>query len=1293
MQDVNDVPVITGQRTVSTLEDQPIAIIPAHLLVSDPDNTWPSDFTIQASPGENYTVSGLTVTPALNFSGTLSIPVTVNDGEHTSAPFALQITVTPVNDAPVIAGQVTLTTSEESPLSVSVSSLSIDDPDNVYPSDFALMLGPGSSYMLEGNTVIPAKDFSGMLSVPARVSDGIDDSAPFDLQISVTDVNDAPVITGQVALSTPENQGIAIDLSHLIISDPDNSSFTLSILAGAGYTVAGNFVTPSSGFNGDLTVKVFVSDGIANSNEFPMVISVIPVNDPPTIVGQRTISTAEEMPITLSLADVTATDPDNTFPEGFSFTVLPGDHYTFSGNLVTPSPDFTGSLYVNVIVSDGLANSEPYALLVTVTPVNDAPVITGQSAVSTNEETAVVIGLDNLVVDDPDNAYPAGFSLIVFAGDNYAVDGTTLLPATDFSGVLDVTVQVSDGQLTSNVFHLRVDVLAVNDKPVITGQLPVQTDEDTPVTILLSHLTVLDPDNPYPAGFSLSIAPGQNYTATGATILPGLNFNGTLNVPVTVSDGVSSSDPFIFQVQVGNANDAPVITGQSALSTNEETAVTLTLAHLAVTDPDNPYPTGFSLLVSPGANYTVEGATITPSLNFAGVLTVPVRVNDGINNSATFDFQLQVNQINDPPSFAAIANQEIMENATAGSAKITEISKGPMEDYQQLTFVATSGNTAVIEDPVVQYDGTGSTAILSYVLKPHASGIVTLTVVAIDNGGNAPPHQNSYSSTFQVTVVDINDRPTLDEISAVTIMEDAEQQNITLTGISAGPGESQTLSLNVTTDKPQFFDLLELDYASPATTGLIRFKTKANVAGTAVMSITVTDNGNGVAPHANTLTRKFSVIIQPVNDPPAFTSQPVTLAVPGEPYEYRITATDPDGDKLAFSAVVKPPWVSLATDKNGSARLYGKPPAGTLGNVEISLQARDATTYAEQKFNIYVNARPELADLSAATEEDTPFVFPANFFAAGYSDRNNNPIQTILIATLPTSGVLSLADVAVKAGDTIPASSISLLTYVPQENVYGSDSFRWNASDGYHTSASPSRVNVSVIPVNDPPRVVFQNDTLYYEVDGETALLAPVLGIEDPDDDTLSRASVAFHTSTYRPQMDVLEFQSTSKIRGQFDVQSGVLSLTGSATLEEYREALRSVRYVYLNTIDPILEQKRVTFLLSDQRSEGEGRDKVIVLKYTFVEFEIPTAFTPNGDQANDTWVIDRPGGGLEEMNDAVVSVYDKHGVLVHRSKGFEHPWDGTMNGELLPAGTYFFTIDLQLRNKKTYRGIVTILR
>ena len=93
-----------------------------------------------------------------------------------------------------------------------------------------------------------------------------------------------------------------------------------------------------------------------------------------------------------------------------------------------------------------------------------------------------------------------------------------------------------------------------------------------------------------------------------------------------------------------------MITSQTGpLSTPEETDIVLTLADLAVTDPDNSYPADFTLTVQTGANYTLAGTTVTPDTDFVGTLNVPVTVNDGIDDSAAFVVSIDVTPVNDVP--------------------------------------------------------------------------------------------------------------------------------------------------------------------------------------------------------------------------------------------------------------------------------------------------------------------------------------------------------------------------------------------------------------------------------------------------------------------------------------------------------------------------------------------------------------------------------------------------------------------------------------------------------------------
>ena len=77
---------------------------------------------------------------------------------------------------------------------------------------------------------------------------------------------------------------------------------------------------------------------------------------------------------------------------------------------ITPDIDCNVNLIFPVIVNDGTDNSNTYDLTVTVTAVNDAPVISDQSTLSTPEQTGLTIVLTDLTVSDVDNSYPADFN-------------------------------------------------------------------------------------------------------------------------------------------------------------------------------------------------------------------------------------------------------------------------------------------------------------------------------------------------------------------------------------------------------------------------------------------------------------------------------------------------------------------------------------------------------------------------------------------------------------------------------------------------------------------------------------------------------------------------------------------------------------------------------------------------------------------------------------------------------------------------------------------------------------------
>lgn len=100
----------------------------------------------------------------------------------------------------------------------------------------------------------------------------------------------------------------------------------------------------------------------------------------------------------------------------------------------------------------------------------------------------------------------------------------------------------------------------------------------------------------------------------------------------------------------------------------------------------------------------------------------------------------------------------------------------------------------------------------------------------------------------------------------------------------------------------------------------------------------------------------------------------------------------------------------------------------------------------------------------------------------------------------------------------------------------------------------------------------------------------------------------------------------------------------------------------------------------------GSATSSVFVRVYK--KITIPNAFTPNNDGINDFWNID----ALITYPSCLVSVFDRNGQKVYQSTGYPKSWDGTRSGSPLPAGTYYYIIDLK-NNMPKLSGWVLIVR
>lgn len=132
------------------------------------------------------------------------------------------------------------------------------------------------------------------------------------------------------------------------------------------------------------------------------------------------------------------------------------------------------------------------------------------------------------------------------------------------------------------------------------------------------------------------------------------------------------------------------------------------------------------------------------------------------------------------------------------------------------------------------------------------------------------------------------------------------------------------------------------------------------------------------------------------------------------------------------------------------------------------------------------------------------------------------------------------------------------------------------------------------------------------------------------------------------------------------------VSIADNNTVDKNNDRLISFTQPVYNLLPlPVTPQKFIAVTIVDDDFSVPG---------------IPSAFTPNGDGINDTWLI----ANLASDTRCTVKVYTRSGEMVYSSIGYPIPWDGQLNGKALPVGTYYYVI---VSTGKTYSGSVVIIR
>src|SRR5262249_9043054 len=154
-------------------------------------------------------------------------------------------------------------------------------------------------------------------------------------------------------------------------------------------------------------------------------------------------------------------------------------------------------------------------------------------------------------------------------------------------------------------------------------------------------------------------------------------------------------------------------------------------------------------------------------------------------------------------------------------------------------------NPGLVPNPTVSYASPAATGTLTFTPLADQFGTSTISVVVKDDGGTANGGIDSITNTFTVTVLSVNDAPTLNALADIIINVNAGLQTVPLNGISAGAANeaTQTISITATSSAPAIVPNPSISYSSPNTTGTLTFTPVSNASGNATVTVYAKDNG------------------------------------------------------------------------------------------------------------------------------------------------------------------------------------------------------------------------------------------------------------------------------------------------------------------------------------------------------------------------------------------------------------------------------------------------------------------
>ena len=802
-------------------------------------------------------------------------------------------------------------------------------------------------------------------------------------------------------------------------------------------------------------------DPIDNNKLLSVVITGLPVNGSLELSGGA-VSVGQVIGVSQILSLVFVPEPNENRPgyDSFSF-VVQDNGGTSNGGIDTDSID-------NTITIDVLS-------------VNDAPDGLNRT-VTTTEDIPLAFAATDFGFVDPDGnrlraleigSLPANGQLL-HAG--VAVTPGQLITASSIEKLVYVPPTSANGT-AFDVFGFRVsddggvaiggvdtdpieniisiNIRSSNDAPS-GANTTVVTDEDTSYHFQIADFGFSDLDDDYLQAVIISTLPVQ-----GRLMLAGM----------------------------------PVVAGQ-------------TINQLIISD--------LEFVPKPNANALSYDSFTFQVQDGGGVL------NGGVDTDLTAkEITIDVTGLNDSP-LGKDKTISMLED-TPYTFGLSDFAYSDIENHELLNIIITTlpinGQLSLDGVPVVPGQSISTSLIGTLVFTPEPDvtrvGYDSFAFLVQDNGlvANGGADIDTAENYININVGSVNDAPAGTDATVIT--NEDEPYNFSATDFGFIDSDNNRL-LSIIIDTLPSSGQLNL-FGNPVVVGQnvplvsvvhLWFAPEYNANGSAYDSFTfrVQDDGgtvNGgvdIGPIVNTI----AIDIVSMNDAPSGKDKLVTTA---EDVVYSFSALDfgfadidnndllavtimklPENGQLLLSSVAVMEGQMIAGGQLSSLQFVPEPGVSRSGYDSITFTVSDNggmlngglntdPTPNVITFDVFsVNDAPEGADNTIVTREDNDHIFSSADF--GFSDSDGNSLQSLVIATLPIKGMLTLSGVALSAGQIISADLIGDLAFTPEPGVNqtGYDSFTFLLQDdggtlngGNDTDYLARNIIIDVSSMNDAP--------------------------------------------------------------------------------------------------------------------------------------------------------------------------------------------------------------------------------